>query len=74
MSVKEEQARADSLGKTLSAKQGLEDLMQGRCEGKKQAGEGTQNRHSADNQKPEKKNPDRTIRAEEKMKVRHKNP
>lgn len=35
MSAKDEQAGADWLGKTLSAKQGLEDLMQSGCEGEK---------------------------------------
>lgn len=55
MSAKEQQAGADWLGKTLRAKQGLEDLMQSRCEGKKQAGEGTQNGHIADNRRPERK-------------------
>lgn len=68
MSAKDEQAGADWLGKTLSAKQGLEDLMQSECEGEKAGWGRNTERSTVQTTKSQKKKekPDRTIRERKK--------
>lgn len=75
VSAKDEQAGADWLGKTLSAKQGLEDLMQSGCEGEKAGWGRNTERSTVQTTKSQKKRKAwQDHKREKKMKVRHKNP